>query len=104
MDREITPHVWIREVAVEGENPCGWYRLYISVGTRFQYMYASYSGNSHICTWVAMRTIVYVHGFKEGPSCMSVHVLLGKSRFVHADFNNNTSDVRRSYRWSATYM
>jgi hypothetical protein len=27
---------------------------------------------------------------------------LGRSRFVQADINNNTGDVNRPYRWSAT--
>jgi hypothetical protein len=58
--------VWRREVVVEGKNPRGWRRPYISIGKGFQYMYVSCSmyvgcnGNNCVCTRVPGRTVMYV--------------------------------------------
>jgi hypothetical protein len=65
-------------------------------------MYVGCSGNSRVCTWVAVGTIAYVCRFQEGHSSTSVHVLFSTSNFVHIDVNTSTGDVSKSYMWSAT--
>jgi hypothetical protein len=49
-------------------------------------------------------TIEYVHGVNKGQLRTSVQSILGKSRYVQVDANNNTSDVNRSYKWSTTNL
>jgi len=64
LDRENTPHMWRSEEIIEGKKPHGWYRVYGSVCTGFQYMYMGCSGNNRVCTHVVVGIATYVRGFQ----------------------------------------
>jgi hypothetical protein len=51
-----TAHVEKRGTT-EGKKPRGWCGPYKRVRTRFQYMYVGCSGNSRVCTRVAVGTV-----------------------------------------------
>jgi hypothetical protein len=56
--------VWRRETAAERTKSHMWCKPYGSVCMVLQYMYAGFSGDSHICMRVSVEIVAYLHGLQ----------------------------------------